>query len=238
MTRAFARREAETPNCKDKWDKILGKTNWELVARRYKQGFLTPKDFGSHYKCIAHRGLCTRKRKPSDTGSKMCRVCGMVEETVEHLGGCVGLKEVYTSLRVIDEKGEWKQHKLNLLGLDETGGGREEPLPNGISAVHMIVWRELIGEITRVDTVEGWKFSAQGALKRAKERCLKRMRAFEQEVEIYTLRKEAKGEDPLEGYEGYQRQVQGIMSVDEEGEVSLEPRMRTWLESIGDNSNE
>ena len=114
----------------------------------------------------------------------MCRVCGTVEETVEHLGECVGLKEVYTSLRVIDEKGGWKQRKLNLFGLDETGGGREEPLQNGVSAVHMIVWRELIGEITRVDTVEGWKFSAQGALKRAKERCLKRMRAFEQEVEI------------------------------------------------------
>ena len=42
MTRAFARREALAPNCKRKWDSLLGPTNWETVAKRYKQGFLTP----------------------------------------------------------------------------------------------------------------------------------------------------------------------------------------------------
>ena len=106
MTRAFARREALAPNCKRKWDSLLGPTNWETVAKRYKQGFLTPKDYGSHYKCIAHRGLCTRKRKPSEAGLTSCRICGKTDETVEHLGECEGLKEVYTSLRKLDEKGE------------------------------------------------------------------------------------------------------------------------------------
>ena len=231
MTRAFARREALAPNCKRKWDSLLGPTNWETVAKRYKQGFLTPKDYGSHYKCIAHRGLCTRKRKPNEAGLTSCRICGKTDETVEHLGECEGLKEVYTSLRKLDEKGEWRQPKLNLLGVSEKDGGLHEPLERGISAVHTIVWREMIGEITRVDT-DGRRFSAQATLRRAKRRCVERMHAFEQQVANYTLRKEAKGEDPTDGYEGYQKQVQGILTVGEEGEIVIEPKMKEWLESI------
>ena len=46
-------------------------------------------------------------------------ICGKTDETVEHLGECEGLKEVYTSLRKLDEKGEWRQPKLNLLGVSE-----------------------------------------------------------------------------------------------------------------------
>ena len=39
----------------------------------------------------------------------------------------------------------------------------------------------------------------------------------------------AKGCD---GYEGYQKQVQGILTVGEEGEIVIEPKMKEWLESI------
>ena len=34
------------------------------------------------------------------------------------------------------------------------------------------------------------------------------------------------------GYEGYQKQVQGILTVGEEGEIVIEPKMKEWLESI------
>ena len=37
-----------------------------------------------------------------------------------------------------------------------------------------------------------------------------------------------------DGYEGYQKQVQGILTVGEEGEIVIliEPKMKEWLESI------
>ena len=38
--------------------------------------------------------------------------------------------------------------------------------------------------------------------------------------------------DQVAGYEGYQKQVQGILTVGEEGEIVIEPKMREWLESI------
>ena len=107
--------------------------------------------------------------------------------------------------------GSGASRSSNLLGVSEKNGGLHEPLERGISAVHTIVWREMIGEITRVDT-DGRRFSAQATLRRAKRRCVERMHAFEQQVANYTLRKEAKGEDPTDGYEGYQKQVQGIPS--------------------------
>ena len=52
---------------------------------------------------------------------------------MEHLGECEGLKEVYTSLRNLDERGEWRQPKLNLLGVSEKDGGLHEPLERGIT---------------------------------------------------------------------------------------------------------
>ena len=126
---------------------------------------------------------------------------------------------------------QWHQPKLNLLGVSEKDGGLHEPLERGISAVHTIVWREMIGEITRVDT-DGRRFSAQATLRRAKRRCVERMHAFEQQVANYTLRKEAKGEDPTDGYEGYQKQVQGILTVGEEGEIVIEPKMNERMARV------
>ena len=109
-------------------------------------------------------------------------------------------------------------------------GLTEGPWPGPLK-YHKRSGREMIGEITRVDT-DGRRFSAQATLRRAKRRCVERMHAFEQQVANYTLRKEAKGEDPTDGYEGYQKQVQGILTVGEEGEIVIEPKMREWLESI------
>ena len=44
---------------------------------------------------------------------------------------------------------------------------------------------------------------------------------------------ERSGSDhPTDGYEGYQKQVQGILTVREEGEIVIEPKMKAWLESI------
>ena len=90
--------------------------------------------------------------------------------------------------------------------------------------------RERVGD-TFLNKIQ-LSFSAQATLRRAKRRCVERMHAFAQQVANYTLRKEAKGEDPTDGYEGYQKQVQGILTVGEEGEIVIEPKMREWLESI------
>ena len=102
----------------------------------------------------------------------------------------------------------------------------------------MFIWKEMIGEITRVDK-KGIRYNTENVLRRAKARCLTRMRAFEQGVEIYTHRKISKGENPQKGYENYQKQVKGIMSLDEEdGSISIDENMQRWLDSIEDSKNQ
>ena len=48
-------------------------------------------------------------------------------------------------------------------------------------------------------------------------------------VSVYSCRQELTTTD---GYEGYQKQVQGILTVGDEGEIVIEPKMKEWLESI------
>jgi len=238
MTRAFARREATEPNCKKRWEGIFGKIDWKRVAARYKQGLLAPTDYGTHYKCVAHRGFCTRSHKPTESGNTMCRLCGCAKETVEHFGECIGLAATYKSMRLIDRKGDWKQPTLNLLGVGGGGGGEVETLERGVSDVHMFIWKEMIGEIARVD-LKGQRYVTANVLRRAKARCLTRMQAFEQGVENYTQQKISKGENPQRGYENYQRRVKGIMSLDEEdGSISIDENMQTWLDSIEDSKDQ
>ena len=102
----------------------------------------------------------------------------------------------------------------------------------------MFIWKEMIGEIARVD-LKGQRYVTANVLRRAKARCLTRMQAFEQGVENYTQQKISKGENPQRGYENYQRQVKGIMSLDEEdGSISIDENMQTWLDSIEDSKDQ
>ena len=111
-------------------------------------------------------------------------------------------------------------------------------MEKGVSDVHMFIWKEMIGEITRVD-LEGKRYITANVLRRAKARCLTRMQAFEQAVENYTQRKVSKGENPQRGYDNYQKQVKGIMSLDEEdGSISIDANMRRWLDSIEDSKDQ
>ena len=52
-------------------------------------------------------------------------------------------------------------------------------------------------------------------------------------------KKIAKGENPQKGYESYQKQVKGIMSLDEEdGSISIDEDMQKWLDSIEDSRDQ
>ena len=55
-----------------------GGVNWQAVGKRYKQGLLTPADYGTHYKCIVHRQFKLRR----GAGGDSCKVCGTQKETV------------------------------------------------------------------------------------------------------------------------------------------------------------
>ena len=84
--------EAEL-NCRKYWD-ALHDMPWKALATKYSNGFLTPKDYMSHFKNILHHGICLRSVRPHK-GSSRCRCCGKYLENTSHLAECTVLRKVW-----------------------------------------------------------------------------------------------------------------------------------------------
>jgi hypothetical protein len=80
------------------WGKRLAmsETHWRIVASRYNNTILTPRDYHLHFKHITHRRIATNNRF-QDHPSR-CRFCHTHEETSVHLGRCPSLKKYLTQL--------------------------------------------------------------------------------------------------------------------------------------------
>jgi hypothetical protein len=176
MTRAFARQIAKEPKCKRRWEDILGEVNWQAVGKRYKQGILAPADYGTHYKCIVHRQFKLRRGEGGDA----CRICGEHKESVQHFGKCSGLRSVFQSMRKVDKGERWDDDRLNLLGLRGRG-----VVKRGVSALQLMVWKQIIPEVVRVDA-EGTRFDSKAVLKRAARRYIRREEALQMSMRLGT----------------------------------------------------
>ena len=222
MTRAFARRAAVEPSCKRKWTEKLGEMNWQAVAKRYKMGLVTPTDFGTHYKCIAHR----QWRVWGEGGRKRCRLCGHEKESVEHLGECPKLRRIYESLRPMDEGGEWDNTRLNLLGVKSKG-----VVKRGVSAIHHFTWKHVIPELVRVET-EDAEFQTKAVLKRAAKRYKKREAALQVTINMHINKVQAREGRPIgEGdLERFNKTLDGIAEVSESGKITRKMELEQWLQ--------
>ena len=221
MTRAFARKEARPPNCKRKWEELLGEISWSSIGNRYKQGLVTPADFGTHYKCITHRQFKLRRGE----GGDRCRLCGAEKESVQHFGECRGLKPIFDSMRKVDGGHRWNDSALNLLGAKEG-----KAVERGTSALHMMIWKQVIPEMVRVDT-KNEKFQSEEVLKRAVRRYKKRERALEVSIKLYKNKCESKGMMP--SMDRFNKALAGIAEVDDSGKVSRKRGLEEWIEAHG-----
>ena len=166
------------------WEDRLGPLPFFEIGARYTVGVLTPKDFGSHYKCILHRCFKTRAIDRS-TADPVCRVCGLERESVAHWGECIGLLPIYNALREIDGGEKWNQIPLNLLGVTTMGG----VVPPGISVIHFCVWKQIIIELMSST------FNPRAVLARAISRLQDRLDAFAKAKDIERLTLLAKGRE-------------------------------------------
>lgn len=225
MTRAFARRVAKQPNCKRKWEGILGEVNWQGVGKRFKMGLVTPTDYGTHYKCIVHRQMRLRR---GDDGDR-CRMCGEEKETIDHMGECEQMRDVFTNLRLVDGGGKWNDRSLNLLGVKGRG-----VVKRGASAIHHMVWKHVIPELVRVDE-KGVRFQGKAVQERAARRYEKREEAMEVTIQLHKQRCEAHGWKFDVGQ--YSQRLDGIAEVTEEGEIVRSEGLKQWLKrALGDES--
>jgi hypothetical protein len=219
LTRAFVERKIKPATCKEYWTKKLGDLPFYEIGKRYTTGVLTPKDFGSHYKCILHRTFRVRKHDTT-APNRRCRICDVEDESVAHWGECPGLRSIFSALRVLDKGREWDQAPLNLLGVTAEGG----VVPAGISVIHMCVWKELI-----IETMKD-KFNPRAVLCRGAARIKDRLDAFTRTKKNESMTLNAKGKKF--DTKSIHRKLEGITIVDEDGDVMMDPLVMRWLDSF------
>lgn len=150
LTAAFRSFIEAPPNCIGYWEGKLGALPWRALARKYSNGLLTPKDYMSHFKNILHHRILLRSVKPFE-GSSRCRCCRRGTENTNHLASCPVLNKIWAKFSNLVNSTH-KQTKLTpaliFLAVDETG----HPLPQGLSALHLVVWKMVIFNLTLVQT--------------------------------------------------------------------------------------
>jgi hypothetical protein len=67
-----------------------------IIASRYTNTRLTPRDYHLHFKHITHRRIAANNRFVDQ--SNLCRFCRTHEETSMHLGRCPDLTTIFNTL--------------------------------------------------------------------------------------------------------------------------------------------
>ena len=188
-------------------------------------GLTTPADYGTHYKCIAHRQMKTNR----GADAKLCRLCGREKETILHFGECRALKEVYESLRIVDGGLRWNDTRLNLLGLQQSG-----VMKRGTAAIHSFTWKHVIPEIVRVEQ-EGAKFQAGAVLRRAVRRYKKREQAMQITIRLHVNKQEARHSRSIDtiadgtALDRFSAILDGIATVDASGQIVRNEAIERWI---------
>ena len=136
------------------------------------------------------------------------------------------MKKIFQSLRTIDKGSRWNDDRMNLMGLQGRG-----VVKRGVSAIHMMVWKQIIPELVRADS-SGEKFKCSAVLKRAARRYITREEALQMTIKLYKQKCEAVCRKPdLERFNGA---IEGIAVVDEDGELRRESELEEWLRECQD----
>ena len=224
LTKEFTRKGIKEPSCIEAWRKRLGELNWRGIGLRYTVGIITPKDFGSHFKLILHRSMFTNKHNP-DAQTTKCRLCGLYEESIKHLGECWELRPAFEALRKIDKGEEWDDVKLNLFGEYHNRG----MIPPGTSLIHFQVWKMILIGFTKKG-IHNTPFDIGSTLQQAYKRIIRKISSIEWQVAATKNSAEAREITP--SYHRFNKWLKGIGQVDSEGKITIIPQLSDLLESV------
>ena len=193
------------------------------VMSRYKVGFASPKDFGSHYKLIFHKGFLCNPHNPEASTDK-CRACGQVRESITHFGECSALRPIFEIMRKFDKAKRWDDRKMNLLGVNEMKG----VIPEGTSTVHFVLWKFIIIQLTLV-SIEGKPFSNLEIVEFAMRRLARKLTGIQYAMTCAKHKAESRGcqEDgtPFEAnYSKFEKWVTGVATI-EDGKLIVDTEL-------------
>ena len=167
----------ERPSCEKAWNKVFGtELDWKAIWRRFSNPLLTPRDYKNYYRFL-HRSMRTRDLFPreGDEGNA-CRMCRAEGERFSHIPQC------YSVLQIFERFTSFARSLVPTLQTSQelicfgTHGG--QPLPGGLSAFHVIIWKFIIIDFTQAD-IHGTKFEPDRVWVAATRRLRSRLMAHE-----------------------------------------------------------
>ena len=173
LTAAFRSRISINPTCLTSWPKRFEcNFSWDVVARNYKIGLMTNRDYASHFKCILHARFKLRSHCPVD-GNTHCRLGCAVEERLMHWFHCPLINPLWDRfIRLINvDEVITKSPQLIYLAVDKSSAIR--PIFN---ALHKMLWKFIIIALAGVN--DGEKFNQEHIWGAAIRRLLVRMRTI------------------------------------------------------------
>jgi hypothetical protein len=152
LTRTFSDKIKHKPHaCVKAWNQRLGITQkqWIIIATRYNNTFLTPRDYHLHFKHITHRRIGTKIRFAND--SQECRFCHRYKVTSVHLGRCPGIRAIFRELNLIAGFKPAKNRNSQQKALDILFCFPHFDTPQCISHLYMIAWRFILTDFYQIN---------------------------------------------------------------------------------------
>jgi hypothetical protein len=120
----------------------INSAQWKIIATRYNNTFLTPRDYHLHFKHITHRRIATNNRYKEEP--PQCRFCHKHTETSVHLGNCPALQPIFRHLNKIAEFTPAKKRNSQQRAKDNLFCFPDNITPPCIPHLYMIAWRYII----------------------------------------------------------------------------------------------
>jgi hypothetical protein len=137
--------------CLAAWEKRLGTTEaqWHIIASRYNNDLLTPRDYHLHLKHITHRCIATNNRfadQPSSFADQpsLCRFCHQYGETSVHLGRCPSLTVIFGTINRLVGFAPSGNRSIQQQARDNLFGHPHKDTPACIAHLYMIAWRYIL----------------------------------------------------------------------------------------------
>jgi hypothetical protein len=131
------------------WNKRLPLNGemWTIIASRYNNTLLIPRDYHLHFKHITHRRIATNNRFVDH--SNLCRFCHTHKESSLHLGRCPALTSIFNTLNKAVNFHPSKDRSIPQKALDTLFCFPCRDTPACVSHLHMIAWRFIITDFYR-----------------------------------------------------------------------------------------
>ena len=197
------------PTCVRAWQERLGEIDFHLLVSNYVTGLLTPNDYAPHFKNILHRRTFVRHINPK-ASTHSCRCCRRDIETTSHLGVCPRINEVLNHIWQVTETKVTRSPELNLFAISS------EPLPRGVIALHLIVWKFILIAFSRADIMHE-AFDPDAIWKGALRRLISRIERVKMQVRLAHTIADSRNTEDIHGLSAYNKQVEGLGAFNDDG---------------------